>query len=157
MKRILTSLAALSLLAAPAFAEDIYSFQTSEDFQEKLEDDYGERELKFLTKEIRKDLDRELAKVGVSPTRIDVTILDARPNRPTFEQLGANGLSFRSFSTGGMDLKVTAFGADGETLGELEYGWFENDIRFAQNRATWSDARRASDRFARKFAKSIAG
>jgi len=56
-----------------------------------------------------------------------------------------------------MDLKAIAYGADDEMLGELEYGWFENDIRLAQGRATWSDARRASGRFARKFAKELAG
>jgi len=155
-RSILVALAA-SLLAAPALANDVYSFQTSEDFQDKLEETYGERELSTLTEKIQKDISRELGKVGVAPARIDVTILDAKPNRPTFEQIGRNGLSFQSFGIGGMDLKAVAYGANDEVIGELEYGWFENDIRWAQNRATWSDARRASRIFARKFAKTVAG
>lgn len=156
MKRSILALAAIAALSLPAQAEDMFSFSTSEDFQEKLEDEYGERELDYLTKEIQKDISRELAKVDVSPARVDVMIIDAKPNRPTFEQLGAGGLSFQSFSIGGMDLKATAYDSSGNVIGELEYDWFENDILNAQHRPTWGDARRASDRFARKFAKQIA-
>lgn len=156
MKHWLVSAAVAMLLAAPALADDIYTFQTSEDFQEDLEDDLGERELEYLTEEIREDLSRELGKAGVSPARIDVTILDAKPNRPTFEQVGRRGLSLQSFSIGGMDLRAVAYGSDDSVLGELEYGWFENDIRWAQGRGTWTDARRASSKFARKFAKVLA-
>ncbi len=157
MRRLVLSIAAATTLSLTAHAEDMFSFSTSEDFQEKLEDDYGERELDYLTDEIREDLTRELGKAEVSPARIDVTILDAKPNRPTFEQLGAGGLSFESFSIGGMDLKAVAYNASGEVMGELEYDWFENDIRDARFQSTWGDARRASGRFARKFAKEIAG
>lgn len=156
MKKLIISALATSLFAAPAFADDIFSFQTSEDFQEMLEEEYGERELATLTKEIREDLVRELGKVGISPARIDVTIIKAKPNRPTFQQIGRNGLSSQSFGIGGMDLKATAYDASGSVINELEYGWFENDIRWAQHRATWSDARRASGKFARKFAKGVA-
>ena len=155
MKRLIASIAAAAAISVSAHADDVFSFSTSEDFQEKLEDDYGERELEYLTEEIREDITRELGKVGVSPARIEVMIIDAKPNRPTFEQLGAGGLSFQSFSIGGMDLKATAYDASGEVLGELEYDWFENDIRNAPSQSTWSDARRASGRFARKFAKQL--
>jgi len=157
MKKVLLSIAAGTLLGAPSFADDVFSFQTSEDFQEKLEDEYGEREFNHLSEEIREDLTRELGKAGISPSRIDVTILDAKPNRPTFEQLGRNGLSFRSFGIGGMDLKAIAYDSAGNIINELEYGWFENDIRLARGRTTWFDANRASSRFARKFVKQISG
>ena len=155
MKRLILSFAAATALTLSAQAQDIFSFSTSDDFQEKLEDDYGERELETLTNEIREDLTRELEKVGVSPARLEVTILDAKPNRPTFEQLGS-GLSMQSFGIGGMDLKVTAYDASGAIMGELEYDWYENDIRDSQFQSTWSDARRASGKFARKFAKQLA-
>ena len=157
MKRVIFSALATAILSAPAFAGGVYSFETSDKFQEKLEDTYGERELEKLTDEIQEDLSREFNKVGVIPARIDVTILDAKPNRPTFEQLSRSGLSMESFSIGGMDLKAIAYDDADQIIGELEYGWFEHDIRWAQGRAVWSDARRASDRFARKFAKEIAG
>lgn len=162
MKKFLTALAALTFSSASASAQTTapinVEVSASEEFQEKLEDDYGERELKRLAKDITKDLTRAMEKSGTSPAKIDVTILDARPNRPTFEQLSERaGLSLRSFSTGGMDMKAIAYDASGNILGELEYDWFEHDIRFAQGRTTWSDARRASQIFARKFAKQIAG
>lgn len=157
MKRLISALALASVLSLSAHAEDMFKFSTSADFQEKLEDDYGERELETLTNKIRNDIVRELGKVGISPARIDVTILDAKPNRPTFEQLGASGLSFRSFAIGGMDLKAIAYDASDQVLGELEYDWFERDIRDARFQSTWGDARRASSRFARKFAKQLAG
>lgn len=157
MKRFLISLAATSLLAAPALADDLFAFKTSADFQEQLEDEYGERELATLTEEIRKDISRELGKEGITAARIDVTILKAKPNRPTFQQLSDTpGLSLQSFSVGGMDLQATAYDVNEQVLGELEYGWFESDIRWSQGKTTWSDARKASDRFARKFAKVIA-
>ena len=157
MKRSILTLAVAAAFSLSAQADDVFSFSTSDDFQEKLEDDYGERELKVLTKRIRRDIQRELGKVGVDPARIDVTIIDAKPTRPTFEQIGSSGLSMQSFSIGGMDLKAVAYGTSGEVIGELEYDWFENDIRDAQFGSTWSDARRASGKFARKFAKEIAG
>ena len=155
MKRLVSSIFLASAMSFPAVADDVFQFSTSEDFQEKLEEDYGERELTFLTDEIREDVTRELGKVGISPARIEVTILDAKPNRPTFEQLGANGLSFQSFGIGGMDLKAIVYDNTGKVLGELEYDWFEFDIRQARTQSTWGDARRASNRFARKLAKEL--
>ena len=155
MKRLVSSIFLASAISFPAVADDVFQFSTSEDFQEKLEEDYGERELTFLTDEIREDVTRELGKVGISPARIEVTILDAKPNRPTFEQLGANGLSFQSFGIGGMDLKAIVYDNTGKVLGELEYDWFEFDIRQARTQSTWGDARRASNRFARKLAKEL--
>ena len=156
MKRTILAMAIAAALSLSAQADDMFSFSTSDDFQEKLEDEYGERELEYLTEEIRKDITRELGKAGISPARIDITIIDAKPNRPTFKQVGVGGLSFQSFSIGGMDMKAIAYDASGAVIGELEYDWFENDIRNAPFQSTWSDARRASDRFARKFAKQIA-
>ena len=156
MKRFLSSIILASVFSFSAQADDVFQFSTSDDFQEKLVEDYGERELEFLTEEIRGDVTRELAKVGVSPARIEVTIVDAKPNRPTFEQLGAGGLSFQSFGIGGMDLKAIAYDEAGEIIGELEYDWFEWDIRDARFQTTWGDARRASNRFAKRLAKQLA-
>lgn len=129
----------------------------SEDFSEALENDLGEREGEVLSSEIIEDLNRAFERVGVSPTKVDVMIMNAKPNRPTFEQLadrpGLDGL--RSISLGGMKLQATAFDGAGSELTELEYGWFETDIRQSVGKATWSDAKRASDRFARKFADQL--
>lgn len=154
--RTLIATAAILALTPIASATEI-----SVDFGGKIDEDwkdtYGERELDRLSEDIISDLERALDKRGVEAPRIEVTILDAKPNRPTMEQLSDKpGLDFgRSVSIGGMSLKGEAFDADGNSLLEHEYSWFENDIRQSVHRTTWADANRASDRFATKFAKEL--
>lgn len=155
MKTAITALIALALLPAAAATE--FDISYSEDFAEELTDNYGEREGDILAQEVIEDMTRAFEKSGVSPARVDVTIINAKPNRPTMEQSRAKpGLDmFRSRSIGGMKLAATAYDADGNELATREYAWFENDIRDTVAASTWSDAKRASDRFARKFAKQL--
>ena len=129
----------------------------SPEFTEELEDEYGMREADYLVEEVQEDLTRELSKAGLDIPRIDVTIINAMPNKPTFKQLGDTpGLDYGdSKSIGGMKLSATAFDAEGNPTGELTYDWYETDIRYA-GISTWQDAKRASDRFARKFVKELA-
>lgn len=154
----LTFLASAALALAPLAGATTVNVSFSEDFSEKLTEDYGEREGEKLIEEITEDLTRQFEKKGLDVARVDVTIIDAKPNRPTFKQLGDTpGLDgFRSISLGGMSLEGTAYDADGAVLGSKSYRWFENDIRDAIVAGTWTDARRASDRFARRFAKDLA-
>ncbi len=156
MRTLITAIAALALLPVALAAEVTVSF--SEDFTEELLDNYGEREGAVLSEEIAEDLNRAFGKAGIDPARVEVTILDAKPNRPTFGQLRKRpGLDmFHSRSIGGMKLQATAYDAAGSELGSREYGWFETDIRQVIASGTWTDARRASSRFARKFAKDLA-
>lgn len=156
MKTLITAVAAFAVLPIASAVEVNVSY--SEDFAVELTDNYGEREGEYLSREITKDLTKTFAKAGIDPARVDVMIIDAKPNRPTFEQLSAKpGLDYtRSISIGGMKLQATAFDAEGNELGAREYGWFESDLRDVIGSATWTDARRASDRFARKFAKDLA-
>jgi hypothetical protein len=111
----LVPITAIALLLAPAAMAAEINVTVSEDFQTKLQDDYGTREGEYLSKEIKEDLTRELKKAGVDVARIDVTIIDARPSKPTFKQLGDEpGLDYgASRSTGGMKLSATAYDADG--------------------------------------------
>lgn len=155
MKTLLIAISALALLPVAAATE--VNVDYSEDFAEELTENYGEREGDVLTEEIIEDLDKAFSKAGVSPARVDVTIVDAKPNRPTRQQTSDRpGLDmFHSRSIGGMKLVATAYDAEGNVLGSHEYGWFETDIRDTIASSTWSDARRASDRFARKFAKKL--
>ena len=155
MKRLLIAASALAL-APLAYAAEI-SVSFSEDFAETLEEDYGTREGEYLSREVAEDIERALTKAGVDAARIDVTIINAKPNKPTFKQLGDKpGLDFgRSLSIGGMKLEADAFSADGTELATLEYGWFENELRNAVGSPTWTDANRASHRFARKLAKAL--
>jgi len=115
-------------------------------------DDYGAREFEYLKADLRRAVERELAKGGaVSPSGgvLDLVIEDAKPNRPTFEQMvDRPGLSFESRSIGGAEVSGTLTLPDGSEI-PLRYGWFETDFRNTLGSATWSDAERAFDRFAR--------
>ncbi|MEO0982127.1 MAG: hypothetical protein AAFX03_05695 [Pseudomonadota bacterium] len=152
-------LAAAALMLAPFAAATEINIGYSDAFYEKLEYDFGLREGDVLVKEVREDLERQLDKRGVSPALIEVTILDAKPNRPTIKQLGDRpGLDFsRSISRGGMDLIATAFDENGEEIGTIEYEHFERDVDQIRGSTTWFEARRASGMFARKVAKSLDG
>jgi len=155
MKILFASLAALALLPVAAATEVNVSF--SEDFTEDLADDYGTREGEKLTKDVIEDLEAAFKKSGVAPARVDVTIENAKPNRPTMEQVRQKpGLDmFRSKSLGGMDLTGIAYDADGNVIGELSYDWYEFDLRNVVASGTWTDANRASRRFAKKMAKQV--
>ncbi|MCA8899810.1 MAG: hypothetical protein KDA53_01020 [Hyphomonas sp.] len=152
----LAALTALALLAAPMAMATEITVGFSEDFQEKLTEDYGTREGDYLAREVREDVEAALAKAGVDVARVDITIIDAIPNKPTFKQLSDTpGLDYgASQSIGGMKFSAVAFDADGAETSHLDYKWFENDIRMA-GLSTWQDARRASSRFAKKLAKDL--
>lgn len=159
MKTSLIALAALALPLAPLAAATEIQVSFSEDFQEKLEEDYGLREGERLSEDVREDLERALDKAGVDPARIEIVLIDAKPNKPTFEQLGDNpGLDFsRSISIGGATVSAVAFDAEGKEIGSLEYDWYENNIRDVFGAGVWTDANRSFRFFSRKFVKQLAG
>jgi hypothetical protein len=149
------SIAAFAAFVPAAAAADI-NVMFAPEFAEELEEDYGLREGAYLSERVREDLDRALAKAGADPARVDVTIIDAKPSRPTFKQ-GADtpGLDlFRSVSLGGMKIQAVAYDEAGNATEPFEYDWYENDIRNA-GLTTWQDARRASKRFASRFAETV--
>ncbi len=152
----LVPITAIALLLAPAAMAAEINVTISDEFQEKLQDDYGTREGEYLSRDVKEDLTRELDKAGVDMARIDVTILDAKPSKPTFKQLGDRpGLDYTlSKSLGGMKLSAIAYDEAGEKTGEYEYSWYENNLRMA-GISTWYDANRASNRFARNFADDL--
>ncbi|MEO1643479.1 MAG: hypothetical protein AAFR74_09095 [Pseudomonadota bacterium] len=154
----LTFLAAAALAFAPLASATTVNVSFSEDFAEKLTEDYGEREGPRLIEEVTEDVTRQFEKRGLEVARVDIVIIDAKPNRPTFQQqLDRPGLDgFRSISVGGMSLEGTAFDEAGNAIGSKSYKFFETDIRDVIGSTTWTDARRASDRFARRFAKELA-
>ena len=155
MKTIFAAIGALAILPTAAATEVAVTY--SDDFAEELADNYGEREGETLTEEIIEDLDRAFTKAGVEPARGDGTIVDAKPNRPTLEQLSDRpGLdAFRSISLGGMKLVGTAYDGEGNVIASQEYGWFENNLRDVVGSGVWTDANRASRRFATKMAKQL--
>lgn len=156
MKNLLLAFSALGLCQIAGAAEVVVSI--GDKFAEELVETYGEREGAVLKAEVIEDIDRAFARKGVDAARVEVTINKARPNRPTLEQArDTPGLDvFRSISLGGMDLTGTAYDANGLVLAEQQYDWFENDIRHVSPAGTWTDAKRASSRFARRFADQLA-
>lgn len=148
--------AAVALMIAPGALATEIVVGYSQDFQDALEDNYGAKEGTYLTESIKEDLMREFEKAGIDVDHVTVMIERAVPNKPTMKQLGDKpGLDYgASVSIGGMELSATAFDASGAEMGSLTYDWFETDIRNA-GPTTWYDAKRASDRFARKFVKEL--
>ncbi len=157
MKRLLATTALFTLISAPfAMAAEI-TLTYSEDFAEALEDDYGIGEGDYLAGYVTEKIAESLDKAGKDVARIAVTINDAKPNKPTLQQLSDRpGLDYmRSISIGGMDVSAIAFDADGREIFSLSYDWFETDIRNVPPSTTWSDARRAARIFARRFAEGV--
>jgi hypothetical protein len=155
MMRIqLAALAGLMIAAAPAHAITVEA-AFSEDFKAKLDDDLGVREGEVLTDIISKKIEQRFA--GIAAERVVVTIEDAKPNRPTMQQVSDKiGLDpIRSFSIGGAKLSGVAYDAAGREIGKFDYKWYESDITQAQYQTTWHDARSAIDRFARRFADEV--
>lgn len=153
MKYLLISACMLGLVPM-AHAGDI-TIQFSEKFSEKLTDELGEREGETLKKYLTKDLTQSFGASLETYGDIKVTIIDAKANRPTFKELGDTpGLSMSSFGIGGASLKGEVYSVDGELLATTEFKDYETDIRYARGQATWSDAKRTFDRFARKLAKA---
>lgn len=155
MKHLLAAAALAAVLVPVAGATEI-SVSYSPEFSEKLTEDYGTREGEFLSERVKKDLARELERKGANVAKVDVTIIDAKPSRPTFKQAGDEpGLDMhRSVSLGGMKLTAVAYDASGNAGEPFEYKWYESDITMA-GISTWHDARRASSRFAARFAKEV--
>lgn len=156
MRFALVALAGLALIAAPVSALTVEA-KVSPEFQTKLEEDYGVREAKVLTDTLISKVQAAFTRQGVRAERVEVTIHDAKPNRPTMQQLSDTpGLDpMRSISIGGARVTGTAYDANGTAIGTLEYDWYETDLSNVIAATTWSDARWSFDRFARRFADRL--
>ena len=156
MFRNILVLALLVVVGFPAFAAQI-TVEYSEGFSEELAEEYGQKEGVYLSERLIQNVQtrlepEDLAKID----SIKILILDAKPNRPTFQQLShTSGLSYQSFSLGGMALEVEVILIGQDAPVNLEYHWYGNDIRWAQSASTWSDARKAARRFVKKLQKAL--
>lgn len=142
--------AASTALAAPASIE----VTVGPDLQERAVKTYGVKEVERLADMLRADVERSLARAGAyDGARIELVLVDAVPNRPTFKQLtDVPGLSFSSFGVGGATIEGRAIAPDG-TATALNYRWYESDIRWARASWTWHDADRAFNRFADRLGR----
>jgi hypothetical protein len=115
---------------------------------------YGVRDIDRLADNLQTSVARDLARTGAyADSRIELVLVDAKPNRPTFKQLTDKpGLSFQSFSVGGAEIEGRAIAPDG-TVTPLRYSWYESDIRQSLNVWVWHDAEWTFDRFANRLSR----
>ena len=141
---------AMSAVAAPASV----TVSVAPELQKTFDKTYGVREAERLTSDLQTTVEKTLARTGAHEgARIELTLTDAKPNRPTFKQLSDKpGLSLQSFGVGGAAIRGKIVAADG-TEKSLSYRWYETDIREASYNWIWSDAEWTFDRFARKLAR----
>jgi hypothetical protein len=131
----------------------------SPEFQVTLDEELGAREGAYLTRAVTHAVNRALDRSGASPGQgsvtIEISIIDADPNRPTMQEMAHTpGLDFgRSYSVGGAELRAVLRGADGQVLREVEHRRYNRSITdFLGPPSTWHEAERAIQQFARKVA-----
>lgn len=143
-------LSAGTALAAPA----VVTVEVAPKLQKTFEKTYGQREAERLVADLKESVEARLAKAGAyEDARIELTLKDVKPNRPTFKQLtDTPGLSMQSFGIGGAAIEGRIVAADGAVT-PVAYSWYESDIRDAYGNWTWSDAEWTFDRFAGRLAR----
>jgi hypothetical protein len=149
-----TLLGAALLLGAGAAAAKPASVtvSVSPELQAEAERNYGVRDVRELAEDLRKDVERQTAGVGVlDGAHIVLEITDAKPNRPTFKQLSDHPpLSFQSFSVGGATIDGHAVLPNGKVV-PLSFRYWETDIRAVHLAGVWADAESAFDQFAHRL------
>ncbi len=124
---------------------------------------YGDRAIEYLLEDLEEELVSDFSKRGLTlsenaSTLLRVTINEAKPNRPTFNQLKEDSsLSFQSFGIGGADISAELVSAGGTVVGTADYDYFSSfNDRAIQSLGTWTDANRAFSRFSKKLSKKLA-
>lgn len=153
----LAALAALSLAHSAAAAPATVSISFSPEFQQELDQELGAREGDILQAAVSDAVGRALAERGVdgSAVTVEVSIIDARPNRPTMQQLVDQPSldSIGSVSIGGAELRGVVRAADGQVLTEVSHRRYNHSLAdIAGPATTWTEARRAIRQFADKIA-----
>lgn len=162
---MLAGIAALAVSTA-AFAApvSIAPVSFSDELQREIAEDYGAREGEYLQRWVHEALAAALAERGATiaegaPLTVEVTVVDADPNRPTMEQVRRRpGLDpMRSISIGGAELRGVLRTRDGRIVSEIEHRRYNHDLRdLSGAESTWTEARRAIRRFAAEIADAYA-
>lgn len=155
-----TAIAALVFAgAASAAPVSLQPVSFSPEFQNSLNDELGPREGQILSNDVTAAVSRALAArgatMGAGGATIEISIVDADPNRPTLQQLSAQPSldAGRSVSIGGAELHAIIRSADGAVLSEVNHrSGSYNLADLVGPPTTWTDARRAIRQFANKVA-----
>lgn len=165
--RLVSALAGVAALAfsTAAFAApvSIAPVSFSPELQAEIDEEYGAREGAYLQRSVNEALASALTQRGATvsdgaPMTLEVTIVDAVPNRPTMEQgMDQPGLDMiRSISIGGAELRAVLRRPDGQVI-EVTHERFDNSLQdLSGAETTWSAARRAIRQFATKVADAYA-
>lgn len=128
----------------------------------------GPKVVEDMSKLGQRDVDRQIARltevlnraVASDPAfdgaRIDLTLVELRANRPTWEQQRREpGLDpIHSISTGGAEIEGTVTLADGRVT-PVRHRWFSSNLADVRGFSTWTDADRAYSRFANKLVREL--
>jgi hypothetical protein len=158
--RILATIATTALLAsatAALAAPASVSVTISPQLQAKANKTLGARDVNDLAAQLQATVEKRLAKTGAyDGARIELVLADAKPNRPTFKQMGDTpGLSYDSFGVGGASIEGRAVAPNGAVT-PIAYKYYETDIRLSRFGGTWSDAEGTFQRFAHDLGRGQA-
>lgn len=146
----LAPLAATLAIAGAAQAQPAeVSVSIGPDLQE-MAADLGERDVQREADVLAETVRTALARAGaLEGARVDLVLVDLKPNHPTFEQMASRpGLDGqRSVSIGGATIEGEVITADGQRL-PVRYDWYSTTLADVHGFATWQDAERAFDRLA---------
>ena len=155
MRRVIAAAAIFAAIggvaeAAPAKIE----VKIGPALQKEATRNYGEAEVARLAQALRIEVARQLDLTGVlEGAVIELTLVDARPNRPTMKQLrDTPGLSFKTHGVGGARIEGRTIAVDG-AITPIAYQWYETDVRDTAFRSTWGDANTAIYRLAGRLSR----
>lgn len=136
--------------AAPAAV----SVTIGPELQAKAAKVYGVRDVDSLAAELRTDVEHELARTSAyQDARIELVLIDAKPNRPTMKQLGDTpNLDSRSVSVGGARIGGRIVAPDGRVT-PVGYQYYSANLREVIATGIWSDADATIQRFAHRLAR----
>lgn len=113
---------------------------------------YGAREKEVIEETLRREVANRL---DGNVSRVEIEVLEATPNRPTFKQMGDKmGLSYESISLGGAAFNGKAYDNAGNLVHQTTYRSGANNIFDSIHAWTWSDADNAARTFVTRLANS---
>lgn len=145
--------AALALAGAAAAQPSAVVVTVSPDFA-KTAAELGQRDVQQQVDDLTQKVERTLTeRHALDGARIELTITDLKPNRPTMQQAALKpGLDMmRSLSIGGAAIEGTVTTASGEVQ-PVKFDYYSNSLADVRGYSTWQDASTAFDRLARNLA-----
>ena len=145
--------AALALAGAASAQPSAVVVTVSPDFA-KTAEELGQRDVQQQVDDLTAKVTRVLTqRQALDGARIELTITDLKPNRPTMQQISDKpGLDpIRSISIGGAAIEGTVTMANGDVQ-PVKYDYYSTSLADVLGYSTWQDAGTAYDRLARNLA-----